>query len=129
MSELVGVEGLSKAITSAVQAYTEDVATAIKEEIDDTAKAVATELKEVSPKDTGEYAKGWAATKSAKGGEYKQTVHNKKKPWLVHILEFGHAKVGGGRVDGRPHLQPTYDKHAATFETKVKKIIESGGKR
>lgn len=129
MSEFVGVEGLAKAITSAVQAYTEDVATAIKEEIDDTTKSIVTELKEISPKDTGEYAKGWASTKSTKGGEYKQTVHNKKKPWLVHILEFGHAKVGGGRVDGRPHLQPTYDKHATAFESKVKKIIESGGKR
>lgn len=58
-------------------------------------------LQKTSPKDTGEYANGWTAKKS-KGGIV--TVYNDEKPMLTHLLEFGHAKVNGGRVRAYPHI-------------------------
>ena len=108
----------------AVQTYTEEVSEAIDEAARETAKAMAADLRETSPKDTGEYAKGWTHRKEAPGS-YR--VYNKKKPQLTHLLEHGHAKRGGGRVEGRPHIKPAEERHLPGFERKVEQILERGG--
>ena len=123
----ISIDELAGEITLAVQQYTEDVSAAIEREVDATAKEMVAELRITSPKDTGEYAKGWTSRKETKHGEYRRIVHNKNKPSLVHLLEKGHAKKGGGRVDGRSHLRPAYDRHAGKLEKAIKDIIKNGG--
>ena len=44
-------------------------------------------------------------------------------PGLPHLLEYGHAKRGGGRVPGRAHIKPVEDKITKDFERKVRAII------
>jgi len=100
------------------------VSRAIDEAARETAKAMVADLRQTSPKDTGEYAKGWTRRKESPGS-YR--VYNKTKPQLTHILEHGHAKRGGGRVEGRPHIKPAEDRHAPEFEKKVQQILERGG--
>ena len=121
---VIKVDELAGEIVLAIQAYTEDVSEAIDHAARDTAKAMAKDLRETSPKDTGEYAKGWTHRKEAPGS-YR--VYNKKKPQLTHLLEHGHAKRGGGRVEGRPHIKPAEDRYVPEFEKKVQQILERGG--
>jgi len=121
---VIKVDELAGEIVLAIQAYTEDVSEAIDQAARDTAKAMAKDLRETSPKDTGEYAKGWTHRKEAPGS-YR--VYNKKKPQLTHLLEHGHAKRGGGRVEGRPHIKPAQDRYVPEFEKKVQQILERGG--
>ena len=121
---VIKVDELAGEIVLAIQAYTEDVSEAIDQAARDTAKAMAKDLRETSPKDTGEYAKGWTYRKEAPGS-YR--VYNKKKPQLTHLLEHGHAKRGGGRVEGRPHIKPAEERHLPGFERKVEQILERGG--
>ena len=121
---VIKVDELAGEIVLAIQAYTEDVSEAIDQAARDTAKAMAKDLRETSPKDTGEYAKGWAYRKEAPGS-YR--VYNKKKPQLTHLLEHGHAKAGGGRVEGIPHIKPAEDRYVPEFEKKVQQILERGG--
>lgn len=121
---VIKVDDLAGEIVLAIQAYTEDVSEAIDQAARDTAKAMAKDLRETSPKDTGEYAKGWTHRKEAPGS-YR--VYNKKKPQLTHLLEHGHAKAGGGRVEGIPHIKPAKDRYVPEFEKKVQQILERGG--
>lgn len=123
----ISIDELTGEITLAVQQYTEDVSAAIEREVDATAKEMVAELRAISPKDTGEYAKGWTSRKETEHGEYRRIVYNKNKPGLVHLLEFGHAKVNGGRVEGKAHLRPAYDRHAGKLEKAIKDIIKNGG--
>ena len=121
---VIKVDELAGEIVLAIQAYTEDVSEAIDQAARDTAKAMAQDLRETSPKDTGEYAKGWTHRKEAPGS-YR--VYNKKKPQLTHLLEHGHAKAGGGRVEEIPHIKPAQDRYVPEFEKKVQQILERGG--
>ena len=68
------------------------------------------ELKRTSP-DSGKvgkkkYAKGWTCTKAYESNfGIRFRVRNKNKPQITHLLEYGHAKVSGGKVEPRPHIK------------------------
>ena len=119
----VTVDQLAQEITMAVQRYTSDVAAAIELETDITADAIAQEIEANSPKDTGKYAKSWKVTSRKRYGAYRAVIHNKVYQ-LVHLLEFGHVKAGGGRVDGKPHVRPAYDRHVTKYEKRINTTAE-----
>lgn len=68
----------------------------------DTAKEAAKVLKQVSPADTGSYAKGWTWKKV--NGRY--IVYNKTDYQLTHLLEYGHDVVAYGKKIGRAPAKP-----------------------
>ena len=127
----VSVDDLADAITQEVKKYTDDVSEAIEEEVNETSKKVRKEIKDKSPERSGEYKLGWRRKKSTSGGRIEITIHNNKKPTLVHLLEFGHAKIGGGRVPAQPsgdgHMRPAYDKEVPKMEKRIERIIRNGG--
>lgn len=45
---------------------------------------------------------------------------------LTHLLEHGHAKVSGGRVEGRPHIEPAEELASRKLEEYIKSGIEGG---
>lgn len=122
----VSIDNLAAEITLAVKEYTEDVSAAIEREADQTSQRLVKEIRAKSPRRTGEYAKGWARKKQGRDGEIRYVIYNRKKPWLTHLLEFGHAKRGGGRVAERPHIRPPADKEIEVFQNRVRTIIRNG---
>jgi hypothetical protein len=124
----ISIDQLAAAITQAVKEYTDDVTAAVEKEVDSTSKAVLDDVKAGSPVGkSGGYKKGWRRKRDSLDGQVKYTIHNKDKPGLVHLLEDGHAKRGGGRVAGKPHVKPAYDSHVPAMEDRIKQIIRNGG--
>lgn len=75
---------------------------------------------------TGRYAAGWAnKRKQIAPHVWVGTVYNKDVPGLPHLLEKGHAKVGGGRVAGREHIATAADAAFDDFERRVRKAVNS----
>lgn len=119
----IDIDRLAAVIAGAVREYTDDVTAAIEKEIDEVAGEVREAVVGDAPRDTGDYAKGFKVTKQGN----RRIVWNKKHSGLVHLLEFGHAKVNGGRVMGKPHMRPAYDRIAAKLPERIKEIIKNGG--
>lgn len=87
------------------------------------ASDVAKELRETSPKRTGEYAKNWSSKKTDGG----YTVYNKgKTAHLTSLLENGHVSRNQFgtyvRVNGIPHIFPAYEKGKKEMEKLIKEI-------
>lgn len=116
----IRVDELADAVSEALAEYRQDVAENLKESVKDAAKAAVSELKKTSPKDTGDYAKGWRSTTAFESdSDIRVQVHNKTDYQLTHLLEDGHAKVGGGRVEGQPHIGPAADMASELLEKDV----------
>lgn len=98
---------LAVEIEKTLAEYSEEVSEDIKHEVKNVANETVQRLKKTSPKDSGEYAKGWAAkTEFESKEDIRIRVYNRKKPQITHVLENGHAKINGGRVEGKPHIGP-----------------------
>lgn len=104
----VTIDSLGTEIQRILQEYEADVENIAEDALKEVGKAGLSALKS-SARSTfggkGEYASGWKLKEEKSGlGGYKITLHNAKVPGLPHLLEYGHAKVGGGRVPGREHI-------------------------
>lgn len=109
---------LDKEIRQALADYTEEVEEALEKVIDNLAKEGVRELKATSPKRDGEYAKNWTRKKKKRG----YTLYNRKYQ-LTHLLEKGHAKQNGGRVEGIPHIAPVEEKLNRKAVSEFKRIL------
>lgn len=99
-----------------VEAKTQTVMTEI-------AQDTASELTQLSPKNTGEYSKGWTYTMQTNSlGTVKVRVYNSTKPTLTHILENGYVARNGRRIAGQKHIS-TVQKN---IENEALKKLERG---
>lgn len=81
----------------------------------------AREWRKNAPSDTGRYKKSirWHIIKG--GDNPSGEIGSPKLPGLPHLLEKGHARVGGGRVPGYPHIAPAAE---VAFEATEKAMLD-----
>lgn len=96
-----------------LQDYGTEVVEAMTESINEVAKEAVKKLKADSPRGSGgvrqhgKYAKGWAVKYERGRLTTSATIHGKSGTYqLAHLLEFGHAKRGGGRSRSIEHIAP-----------------------
>lgn len=120
----IKVDGLSKAVMDELKRYSKTTSEDVKSVVKEVAKEVKQDIQATAPKRTGKYSKSWAVKnekQSANG--LSLVVHSKTKYQLTNLLEFGHAKRGGGRVAARPHIAQAEEKGMKLLEEKIKEKI------
>lgn len=127
MANNIQIDYLANQIAKAVQEYTEDVSEAIDITVDETAKECLAQIKTTSKFKTGNYAKGWKVVREKSRGSNRNIIWNSKFYMLVHLLEKGHAKRGGGRVAGKPHVGPAEQRYVTLLKERITGIIRDGG--
>lgn len=128
MADSINIEALATELATALADYSEDVTEKVMKAIDEESKEAVKELKEGSPKLTGSYAAGWTSKKSYTGKYSKvNVIHNKTDYQLTHLLEYGHAKRGGGRVAARPHIKRVETQAIENLTRKVEDAANGNG--
>lgn len=124
----IKIDGLGAEIAGIMETYAADTAEGMKEAARAVAKEAVKELKQTSPKGRGSkkghYKDGWTSkVESEKAGAIEITAYNRKKPGLTHLLEKGHAKRGGVRVNGIPHIAPVEKRAIEEYEKRLKERL------
>lgn len=74
--------------------------------------------------DEGEYRDSLTYTVKKNGGIAEGEVGSREFPGLVHLLEKGHARVGGGSVGPRVHMATGFDTGVPVFEQTLLEEVE-----
>lgn len=120
----IPISELSAEIESALADYGWDTADEVKKEVKAVASQTIQRLKSTSPKKTGKYASGWTSTVAYEDKEdIRVNIHNRKKPHIAHLLENGHARINGGRVEGIPHIGPAEEEARRELYGKIKVVL------
>ena len=125
MAGNVSINALADAIMDTLEEYADLAAEDVKRAVKDAGDVVKDDIRSHSPKDTGDYAKSWAVKKRKEtSNSMTVVVHSRNRYQLAHLLEFGHAKRGGGRVSARPHIASAEQKGIEHLEEEIRKALE-----
>ena len=125
MGKKISISQLSAAVMEAVREYADTATEEVKQAVTETGDTVRDEIRRNAPKDTGRYARSWTVKKTKETSQsLTVTVHSKDHYQLAHLLEFGHAKRGGGRVAAQPHMGQAEEHGIEQLEEKLRKALE-----
>ena len=124
----INIDQLAAEIAKGLAEYSQEVVEKVNVSSEKVGKAAVKRLKQTSPKRYGKYAKSWTMkTEKAIGQPHTRIIHAKTPHYrLTHLLEHGHAKRGGGRVEGRPHIGPAEEEVIREFTAAVEEAIKRG---
>ena len=124
-TDRVRIDQMAHVIMEGLQEYA-DLATAdMKAAVKKAGNEAKKDIQANAPVKTGAYKKSWTVkTTKETSNAMEVVVHSKNRYQLAHLLEFGHAKRGGGRVSGRAHIAPAEEKGIRQLEEEIKKALE-----
>ena len=124
MGNTVRVDQMTDAIMQGLTEYAKLANADMKKAVKNASKTVRKEIPAGAPQKSGAYKKSWAVkTVRETANSLEMTVHSKNRYQLAHLLEYGHAKRGGGRVSGKPHIAPAEQMGIEQLENDIKKAL------
>lgn len=127
MSNRVRIDQLAAAVMEGLTEYADLATEDMKKAVRMAGTTVRKDIQENAPKDTGVYAKSWSVKKVKEtANSLEVVVHSRNRYQLAHLLEFGHAKRGGGRVSGKSHIAPAEEKGIRQLEEEIERSLRNG---
>ncbi len=124
MSDRVRIDQLAAAVMEGLAEYADLAADDLKKAVKKAGNEVKKDIQANAPKDTGAYAKSWAVKNVREtSSSIELVVHSRNRYQLSHLLEFGHAKRGGGRVPGKAHIAPAEEKAGRMLEQEIEMAL------
>ena len=121
---MTSIDNLADEIMKGLTEYVDLAEADMKKAVKKTATAVKKDIAANAPKRTGKYAASWTTKKTKENSHsLEMTVHSKDRYQLAHLLEKGHAKRGGGRVAGRPHIAPAEESGVEMLEKLITEAL------
>ncbi len=128
MGTVIPIDRLADEVMKGLEEYKDLAVDVMKKEVNEAGKLAKQKISQTAPRDTGKYAKSWAVKKTKESSSTLEvTVHSRNRYQLTHLLENGHAKRGGGRVAGIPHIAPAEEEAARSLEENISRALEHGG--
>lgn len=119
------IDAMADAVMEGLLEYADLAADTVKEAVTESAKTVKEEIQAGAPSRTGKYKKSWRTKKTKESSSgLAVTVHSKDRYQIAHLLEYGHAKRGGGRVSAIPHIAPAEAKGEAELLERIERGLK-----
>ena len=125
------IDEMAELINEYMSNFSENVNEGIKSAVDVVAKEVNAEIKAhvTFEEPTGKYVKAFRIKNTFEGR------FNKGKTWhvangeyrLTHLLEKGHAKIGGGRTSAYKHIEFGNDLAVRRMQELSEEAVENAG--
>lgn len=127
MATKVSIDQMASVIMDGLKEYADLATDDLKAAVKKTGNEVRKQIQSTAPKASGKYSKSWSVktTKESSNG-MEVTVYSRNRYQLAHLLEFGHAKRGGGRVAARPHIAATEQAGIELFEQAIERSLRNG---
>lgn len=122
----IKISELASAIEKELTLQQKSSTEAVKKAAYDSAREIKDDVKQHAPVGrTGKYAKSWRTKKTEETiTSVSYVVHAGPSGYrLAHLLEYGHAKRGGGRVAAQPHIKAAETRGIRQFEEKIRRNI------
>lgn len=127
MAQKASIDGLADAIMSELNDYAALTSDGVKAAVKKVGNSVRDEIRATAPKKTGDYAKSWSVKNTREtANALEVTVYSRNRYQLAHLLEFGHAKRGGGRVSGKAHIAPADQNGIDLLEKEIERCLRDG---
>lgn len=127
MARKISADGLADAVMRELQAYADTKAEDVKAAVKRAGTTVRKEIQAGAPKDSGAYVKSWSVKNVRETSHSLElAVHSRNRYQLAHLLEFGHAKRGGGRVAGKRHIAPAEELGIRQLEEEIERSLSHG---
>lgn len=124
----INIDDLADVIMEELHSFSEEITEGLKEDVKKVAKECTQDIRTNAPVESGAYKKSWRLKNAYESSnDIRVVIHSAKEYRLTHLLEHGHAKRGGGRVEAIPHIKPAEENAEKKLMKKVK-IKISGGK-
>lgn len=124
MAGNISIDELADAVMEGLTEYANIATEDMKKAVRKAGNTVRKEIQETAPQDTGAYSKSWQAKKVREtSNSLTLVVHSKNRYQLAHLLEFGHAKRGGGRVEGKAHIAPAEAKGVEQLQDEIERAL------
>ena len=127
MGTKVSIDGLADAVMQGLNEYQALTNEGVKAAVKKAGDTVKKQIQASAPKRTGAYGRSWAVKTTRESSHALEvTVQSRNRYQLAHLLEFGHAKRGGGRVSGRAHIAPAEEAGIEQLEKDIERCIRDG---